>query len=83
MTAEEREKIKSLITQPPANISDFMTAFDIVTDGIDDALQSFLTTDEEKTFLRQLLSRLYGDRDRIIFETYIVNETSSDCYSSS
>jgi len=58
-----------------------MTAFDIVTDGIDDALQSFLTTDEEKTFLRQLLNRLYGDRDRVIIENYIVNETSPDCYS--
>jgi len=81
MTDKERERIKSLIKEPPASISDFLTAFDIVTDGIDYALQSFLTTDEEKTFLRQLLSRLHGDRDRIIIEHYIVNETSPDCYS--
>ncbi len=81
MTTEEREKIKSLIKELPANISDFMTAFDIVTDGIDDALQSFLTTDDEKIFLRQLLSRLHGDRDRMILENYIVNQTSPDCFS--
>lgn len=81
MMDNEREKIKSLIKELPANVSDFMTAFDIVTDGIDDALQSFLTTDDEKVFLRQLLSRLYGDRDRMILEHYIVNQTSPDCFS--
>lgn len=80
MTAEESEKILSLIKDPPANISDFLKAFDIVTDGIDHALQSFLTTEDEKAFLRQLLSRLHGDRDRIIMEKYILNQTSPDCY---
>jgi len=78
---QDKEKISSLIKELPANISDFMTAFDIVTDGIDCALQSFLTTDEEKVFLRQLLSRLYGDRDRMIIDNYIINETSPDCFS--
>jgi len=78
---QDKEKIRSLIKEIPANISDFMTAFDIVTDGIDCALQSFLTTDEEKVFLRQLLSRLYGDRDSMIIDNYIINETSPDCFS--
>ena len=81
MTAEERAKIDSLIKELPANISDFLKAFDIVTDGIDLALQSFLTTDEEKVFLLQLLNRLHGDRDGMIMENYIINQTSPDCYS--
>lgn len=81
MDEQDREKIKSLCKEPPANISDFMTVFDMVTDGIDCALQSFLTTDDEKIFLRNLLNRLYGDRDSLIIEHYIVNETSPDCFS--
>jgi len=82
MTDEERKRINALLKEPPASISDFLTVFDTVTDGLDCALQSFLTTEEEKTFLRRLLSRLHGDRDRILMETYILNQTSPDCYSS-
>ncbi|OPY91205.1 MAG: hypothetical protein A4E72_00222 [Syntrophus sp. PtaU1.Bin208] len=81
MADKEKEKGKSLIKELPANISDFMTAFDLVTEGIDLALQSFLTTDDEKIFLRQLLNRLHGDRDQMILENYIVNQTSPDCFS--
>ncbi|OPY13766.1 MAG: hypothetical protein A4E66_00633 [Syntrophus sp. PtaB.Bin001] len=81
MADKEREKILSLIQEPPANIADFMTAFDIVADGIEYAIQSFLTTDEEKALLRQLLNRLNGDRDNIIFENYILGSTSPKCFS--
>jgi len=81
MKDQDREKIKSLSKEPPANISDFMAAFDMVTDGIDCALQSFLTTDDEKIFLRKLLNRLHGDRDSLIIDHSIVNETSPDCFS--
>ncbi|OPY16855.1 MAG: hypothetical protein A4E70_01300 [Syntrophus sp. PtaU1.Bin005] len=81
MPNHDREKIKSIIAEPPASISDFMDAFDIVTDGIDYALQSFLTTEDEKAFLRRLLSRLHGDRDRLIIEHYILSSTSPGCFS--
>lgn len=79
MKDEERERIESLIKELPASISDFLTAFDIVTDGIDFAMKSFLTTADEKILLRQLLNRLHDARDRIILENYILNQTSSDC----